>query len=185
MKTILQLINDQSQSSWSDDFKFISYYNWTGTAGSLSPPVTNSGNGEPKLANGLVGSSHRPSDDLCVFNYITADNAMMAVELGLVADVLDDVETLGDVSDQARKYSGIIRKAVQEHTKTSNGIYAYETNGYGGMYIMDDANVPSLLSLPYLGFVDRDDATYVKTKNAMFSRMNPYYAEGKKFKGIG
>lgn len=68
MDSILQLVRDQSESSWSEDWQFISYYNWTGTAGSLSPPVTNSGNGEPKLANGLVGSSHRPSDDLCVFS---------------------------------------------------------------------------------------------------------------------
>lgn len=68
MSKILQTINEQSQSSWSDDWEFVSYYNWTGTAGSLSPPVPNSGNGEPKLANGLVACSHRPSDDLCVFS---------------------------------------------------------------------------------------------------------------------
>jgi meiotically up-regulated gene 157 (Mug157) protein len=68
MKAIFKTIRDQSKSSWSDDWEFVSYYNWTGTAGSLSPPVPNGGNGEPKLANGLVASSHRPSDDLCVFS---------------------------------------------------------------------------------------------------------------------
>ncbi|KAK3175644.1 hypothetical protein K4F52_010098 [Lecanicillium sp. MT-2017a] len=185
MKAILTLIHDQSQGSWSEDWQFVSYYNWTGTAGSLSPPVTNGGNGEPKLANGLVGSSHRPSDDLCVFNFITSDNAMMAVELGHIADMLDEIGQEKKTSCQARRFSGIIRQAVLDHTRTPNGIYAYETNGYGGMYIMDDANVPSLLSLPYLGFVPRNDTTYQKTKDAMFSRMNPYYAEGEKFRGVG
>lgn len=70
MNQILKTIKDQSQSSWSSDdsWEFVSYYNWTGDTGSLSPPVPNGGNGEPKLANGLVGSSHRPSDDLCVFS---------------------------------------------------------------------------------------------------------------------
>ena len=68
MDQIFQVIHEQSQSSWSDAWEFISYYNWTGTAGSLSPPVPNGGNGEPKLADGLVGSSHRPSDDLCVYS---------------------------------------------------------------------------------------------------------------------
>lgn len=73
MNKILQTIDEQSQGSWSKDWEFVSYFNWTGTAGSLSPPVPNGGNGEPKLANGLVGSSHRPSDDLCVFSKYPTD----------------------------------------------------------------------------------------------------------------
>ncbi|KAG6010039.1 hypothetical protein E4U21_000481 [Claviceps maximensis] len=185
MNKILQTIEEQSQSSWSNDWDFVSYYNWTGTPGSLSGPVPNSGNGEPKLANGLVASSHRPSDDVCVFNFITSDNAMLAVELGHIADMLDRERKLGSISRQVRQYSDVVRKAVLEHTKTSNGIFAYETNGYGGQYIMDDANVPSLISLPYLGFLPRNDSTYQKTKEAMFSRANPYFAVGKNFQGIG
>ncbi|TQV99626.1 DUF1237 domain-containing protein [Cordyceps javanica] len=185
MQTILELLRDQSQSSWSDGWEFVSYYNWTGTSGSLSPPVPNGGNGEPKLANGLVASSHRPSDDLCVFNFITSDNAMISVELARVADVLDRIGTEKKMASNARRFSGIIEKAVWANTRTGNGIFAYETNGYGGMYVMDDANVPSLLSLPYLGFLSRNDSTYIKTKDAMLSRRNPYYAEGQKFKGVG
>ncbi|KAG5933605.1 hypothetical protein E4U53_000935, partial [Claviceps sorghi] len=185
MVKILQTIEEQSQSTWSNDWEFVSYYNWTGTTGSLSPPVPNSGNGEPKLANGLVASSHRPSDDICVFNFITSDNAMLAVELGHIADMLDTERRLGSISSRVRHYADVVRKAVLEHTKTSNGIFAYETNGYGGQYIMDDANVPSLVSLPYLGFLPRNDSTYQKTKAAMFSRANPYFAVGKKFQGIG
>lgn len=68
MEAILTLVENESQSSWSEDWEFISYYNWTGTAGSLSPPVKNGGNGDLRKANGLVSSSHRPSDDLCVFS---------------------------------------------------------------------------------------------------------------------
>ncbi|KAG5941637.1 hypothetical protein E4U60_007790 [Claviceps pazoutovae] len=185
MSKILQTIEEQSQSSWSNDWDFVSYYNWTGTTGSLAPPVPNGGNGEPKQANGLVASSHRPSDDLCVFNFITSDNAMLAVELSHIADMLDAESKLGSVSKQIRQYANVIRKAILEHTKTSNGIFAYETNGLGGQYIMDDANVPSLVSLPYLGFLPRNDSTYQKTKEAMFSRANPYYAVGKAFTGIG
>lgn len=110
---------------------------------------------------------------------------MMSVELGLVADMLDDLKTLQKISFKARRFSKIIKQAVWDHTRVPSGIFAYETNGYGGTYIMDDANVPSLLSLPYLGFLPRNDSTYIKTKDAMFSRMNPYYAEGKSFKGVG
>ncbi|KJZ75198.1 hypothetical protein HIM_05392 [Hirsutella minnesotensis 3608] len=182
---ILRVLYEQSQSSWGEDNSFVSYYNWTGTAGSLEPFVPNGGNGEPKQANGLVASSHRPSDDLCVFNFITSDNAMMAVELRNVARVLDEARTMQDLSSQLKTYSSTIGNAVWAHTRNENGIFAYETNGFGGQYIMDDANVPSLVSLPYLGFLPRDDATYRKTKDAMFSRENPYYAAGKKFSGIG
>lgn len=72
MSQIVRVLYEQSQSSWSSDFEWVSYYNWTGTAGALSPMVPNSGNGEPKQANGLVASSHRPSDDLCVFSESSA-----------------------------------------------------------------------------------------------------------------
>ncbi|KAF5019812.1 hypothetical protein F66182_8181 [Fusarium sp. NRRL 66182] len=185
MAQILRVIDEQSQSTWADDWTYISYYNWTGQAGSLSPPVPNSGNGEPKLANGLVACSHRPSDDLSVFNYITPDNAMMSVELGNVADVLDKVGNQTKLSRTLRRHARTIGQAVWDHTLTSNGIFAYETNGYGGQYIMDDANVPSLVSLPYLGFLERNHPTYDKTKSVLFSRANPYYAGSKGFRGIG
>ncbi|POR35500.1 Uncharacterized protein TPAR_04323 [Tolypocladium paradoxum] len=206
MKQTLRVLREQSQSSWIDG-EFVSYYNWTGTLGSPSPPVPNRGNGEPTKANGLVASHHRPSDDLCVFSklpscphqplnkrvhlitifieFITSDNAMVSVELVHIAAVLEEVGMLDEVSQQARQYAKTIRDAIWKHTLTSNGIFAYETNGFGGEYIMDDANVPSLISLPYLGFLSRSDSTYKKTKAALFSSANPYYAAGKAFTGIG
>lgn len=110
MTQILRVIDEQSQSTWADNWEYISYYNWTGEAGSLSPPVPNSGNGEPKLANGLVACSHRPSDDLCVFNYITSDNAMMSVELDNVADVLDMVGSEKNLSTVLRGHAKTIRQ---------------------------------------------------------------------------
>lgn len=64
---IFRVIWEQSQSSFDDDFNFVSYYNWTGGNGALSPAVNNDGNGEPKAYNGLVGTHHRPSDDLSTY----------------------------------------------------------------------------------------------------------------------
>lgn len=64
---IFRVINEQSQPTFDKDFNFISYYNWTGGGGSLSPQVNNLGNGEPKAYTGLVGTHHRPSDDLSVY----------------------------------------------------------------------------------------------------------------------
>lgn len=65
---IMTLIRNQSQSSWTEDWEFVSYYNWTGSSPNEAVPVNNGGNGEPVLANGLIASNHRPSDDICVFS---------------------------------------------------------------------------------------------------------------------
>jgi len=64
---IFRVMNEQSQPSFDADFNFISYYNWTGLPGSLAGSVNNGGNGEPKGYTGMVGTSHRPSDDLSVY----------------------------------------------------------------------------------------------------------------------
>jgi hypothetical protein len=181
---IFRVINEQSQSTFDANFNFISYYNWTGGGGSLSPMVNNGGNGEPKAYTGLVGTHHRPSDDLSTFAFLTPANAMLSVELTNLAQVLDDVRQLQNVSQQAKEWSSRIEDAIWKTTVVDN-IFAYETNGLGSRYVMDDANVPSLLSLPYLGFLDKQHPTYIATRNLLLSRGNPYYAAGKTFNGVG
>lgn len=132
-----------------------------------------------------LGLWESQADKPVITDFITSDNAMMAVELDHVADALEKIGTQKDLSRKLRAYAKTIKKAIWDHTRTPDDIFAYETNGYGGQYIMDDANVPSLVSLPYLGFLPRNDSTYQKTKKAMFSRANPYYAMGKNFASIG
>ncbi|QRV76748.1 glycoside hydrolase family 125 protein [Ceratobasidium sp. AG-Ba] len=181
---IFRVMEEQSQGTFDEDFNVISYYNWTGGNGALSPQVPNRGNGEPKAWTGMVGTHHRPSDDLSVYAFLTPANAMLSVELVHLADILDDMGHSKNVSNSARKWSSQIKKAIWDHT-VSNGVFAYETNGLGSQYLMDDANVPSLLSLPYLGFLSREDGTYKKTKKMILSRQNPYYAKGPTFFGTG
>lgn len=64
---IFRVIDEQSQATFDEDFNVISYYNWTGGNGALSPAVPNHGNGEPKGYTGMVGTHHRPSDDISIF----------------------------------------------------------------------------------------------------------------------
>lgn len=128
---------------------------------------------------------------------------MLSVELNHIADVLDATHQAQNVSQLARQYSSTISKAIWEHTVVNN-VFAYETDGFGSRYVMDDANVPvrlhsaqilfgnhvltivlqSLLSLPYLGFLDTNHPAYVKTRKVVLSRGNPYYA-ARNFRGIG
>ncbi|KAF8897341.1 Six-hairpin glycosidase-like protein [Infundibulicybe gibba] len=181
---IFRVINEQSQPTFDENFNFISFYNWTGGGGALSPQVNNLGNGEPKAYTGLVGTHHRPSDDLSVFAFLTPANAMLSVELTQLASMLDATGQLRNVSQQAKVWSSRIQDAIWK-TTVENNIFAYETNGFGGRYVMDDANVPSLLSLPYLGFLDKTHPAYVATRKLLLSNRNPYFAAGKNFSGTG
>jgi len=181
---IFRVIDEQSQPTFDKDFNIISYYSWTGGNGALSPAVPNEGNGEPKAYTGLVGTHHRPSDDISIYAFLTPANAMISVELTHLADMLDAVKQRGDISGKARQLSKQISDAIWQTTVVDN-IFAYETNGFGGRVIMDDANVPSLLSLPYLGFLDKHHPAYVATRAKMLSRGNPYFASGDGFFGVG
>ncbi|TFY78639.1 hypothetical protein EWM64_g5373 [Hericium alpestre] len=174
---IFTVIWEQSQGSFDEDFNFISYYNWTGGNGALSPAVNNAGNGIYQHEKRNVKLIYHPA-------YLTPANAMLSVELTHLADMLDKIGQLRNVSQLARKYSSTIQNAIWQTTVVDN-VFAYETNGYGGRYVMDDANVPSLLSLPYLGFLDKSHPAYVATRKLLLSRQNPYYAAGKTFRGIG
>jgi meiotically up-regulated gene 157 (Mug157) protein len=67
IKQIFRVMEEQSQATFDEDFKLISYYSWTGGNGALLPKVNNDGNGEPKAHTGMIGTHHRPSDDLSAF----------------------------------------------------------------------------------------------------------------------
>ncbi|KAJ7048385.1 hypothetical protein C8F01DRAFT_1282717 [Mycena amicta] len=186
---IFRVINEQSQASFDANFNFISYYNWTGGNGALSPAVPNAGNGEPKGYTGMVGTHHRPSDDISTFAFLTPANAMLSVELNNLANILtasgQSKTTRGkNITAQATLWSKRVHDAIWQTTLLNN-VFAYETNGLGARYEMDDANVPSLVSLPYLGFLDKTNPAYVATRKKLFSRSNPYFAAGKNFSGIG
>jgi meiotically up-regulated gene 157 (Mug157) protein len=66
-----------------------------------------------------------------------------------------------------------------------DGRYAYEVDGLGNSLLIDDANVPSLLSLPYLGITSASDSTYQATRKSILSQENPFYFSGEKAQGIG
>ncbi|KAJ7023625.1 Six-hairpin glycosidase-like protein [Mycena alexandri] len=171
---IFRVINEQSQGSFDANFNFISYYNWTGGNGALSPAVDNGGNGEPKAYTGMVGTHHRPSDDLSVFAFLTPANAMLSVELSHLNDILTQSGQAKsgqgkNISTQATTWSKRVSDAVWANTLVDN-IFAYETNGLGSRYVMDDANT---------------HPAYVATRKVLLSRGNPYFAQGKNFSGAG
>jgi len=79
---------------------------------------------------------------------------------------------------------GIQTYGLVDHPKYGR-MYAYETDGFGNYTLMDDANVPSLLSIPYLGYRPAADPIYQNTRAFVLSRDNPCYFEGTQARGIG
>jgi meiotically up-regulated gene 157 (Mug157) protein len=141
---------------------------------------------------GLVRSAFRPSDDATILGYFIPANAMMAVELRRTAKLLKATGEKEDsgLAAQLDKLSQRITDGIWEHGvvkhKKYGDVFAYEVDGYGGQILMDDANYPSLLALPLMGFVSRDDPTYQNTRRMLLEKAgNPYYLTGKEFGGIG
>ena len=97
--------------------------------------------------------------------------------------------TSPDTAERAKDLSQTIRDSIYSNAiiphKYFENIFAYEVDGYGSSNLMDDANLPSLLSLPYLGFVDKNDAIYLKTREFILSNWNKFWFSGEKFHGIG
>lgn len=138
---------------------------------------------------GLVRSAFRPSDDASIFGFFIPPNAMMAVELKRAAEMLHAAGK-ASLAETLRRRGERLERAIWEHGvvkhKKYGDVFAYEVDGYGSSLLMDDANIPSLLALPLLGFVDRTDPTYQNTRKMVLSRDgNPYYYEGRVFRGIG
>ncbi len=147
------------------------------------------GRGTRTNFTGMSWSGFRPSDDACKFGYLIPANMFAVVTLGHLARFARDHygdRTLADEAEHLRAEIafGIQTYGIVNHPKYGP-IYAYETDGYGNYALMDDANVPSLLSMPYLGFCAPDDPIYRNTRAFILSPANPYYAAGKFAKGIG
>ncbi|WP_295814020.1 glycoside hydrolase family 125 protein [uncultured Deinococcus sp.] len=146
------------------------------------------GRGAPVRPCGLIWSAFRPSDDACERNYHVPGNMMAAVELGHAAELL---RVLGDdaLAVEADALAREVRAAIEAHAVVEHPeygrIYAYETDGLGHHVLMDDANVPSLLAAPYLGYVPADDPTYVNTRRFVLGAANPYFARGRCAHGVG
>lgn len=154
---------------------------------SAQDTIHNNGMGEPVDYTGMTWSGFRPSDDACRYGYLVASNMFAVVVLGYAAEMLEGVDEKLKAQCLALREeieNGIKKYAVIEHEKYGK-IYACEVNGKGDYFLFDDANVPSLLSAPYIEYCKADDEIYRNTRSFILSKDNPYYYEGKFAKGVG
>lgn len=192
LEKIMELLNEQARSTFNADTgKFEkNLYTFRRRTNVGTETLNLGGLGNPlRNGTGLIRSAFRPSDDATILGFLVPANAMMAVQLRRTAEILESVGK-NNIARDLRKRGESIEKGVWEYGVIKHKIYgdvfAFEVDGYGSAIIMDDANLPSLLSLPLLGFVSVDDKTYQNTRKMILDRSgNPYYSAGEAFTGIG
>lgn len=147
------------------------------------------GYGNPTKPNGLIHSVFRPSDDACVYTMLIPSNFFAVRALKMLSEIyfteLKDKAFANECRAFSDEVNAALRKfAVARHPKRG-AVYAFEVDGFGNALMMDDANVPSLLSLPYLETVSIKDPLYQTTRKFILSEDNPFFFKGNAAEGIG
>ena len=151
--------------------------------------MNNGGLGNPVSGCGLIASCFRPSDDATTFLYLVPSNFFAVTSLRKAAEILTKVNNRADLAKECTDLAAEVETALKKHATYNHPkfgtIYAFEVDGFGNHYLMDDANVPSLLAMAYLGDVDINDPIYQNTRRFVWSENNPYFFKGKAGEGIG
>ncbi|MDF1489492.1 glycoside hydrolase family 125 protein [Tessaracoccus caeni] len=141
------------------------------------------GRGTPVAVTGMTWSGFRPSDDACRYGYNIPAQLMAVAALHRIEEFAgqwgDDALAAESSALAAEIEAGIEQYGVVD------GRFAYEVDGLGNALFMDDANMPSLLSLPLTSDVTADDPRYLATRAWVLSSDNPYFYEGAHAKGVG
>jgi meiotically up-regulated gene 157 (Mug157) protein len=131
----------------------------------------------------------RPCDDATVFPFLIPSNFFAVVSLRQAAEMLEDIRKDSDLAKECRALADEVETALKTYAivnhPAAGRVYAYEVDAYGNYYCTDDGNVPSLLSLPYLGAAKVNDELYQQTRKMLLSDKNPYYCHGTAANGLG
>jgi meiotically up-regulated gene 157 (Mug157) protein len=143
----------------------------------------------PVAYTGMIWTGFRPSDDACKYNYLIPSEMMAVVALGDLEEVERVVYRNLIKSNRAKSLRAEVQDGIQKYgevfTPNYGYVYAYEVDGLGNQTLMDDANIPSLLSAPYIGYTKPDSFVYRNTRRFLLSKDNPYYYTGSVARGIG
>jgi len=166
-------------------------YSFTRLTTRATETTENSGLGYPFAGStGLIRSFFRPSDDATIFQGFVPANMMFARYLETTAPIVDTlVPHRATLSARMRRMAMGIRNGIKNHavlaTSSHGQVYAYEIDGHMSANVMDDANIPSLLSAPVFGFLNRSDEIYQNTRRMLLTSRNPYYMFGPVIEAIG
>ena len=151
---------------------------------------------EVNVNSRLIWSGYRPSDDVTYYKFFIPGNMFAVATLEKIASLYDEFGFDSLTKTKALFMANEVREAIETYgvyNHPNHGkIYAFEVNGFTsdtnsaeGKLLMDVANIPSLISAPWLGYCEIDDPIYQNTRKFTLSFDNPYYYEGQYAKGIG
>ena len=138
--------------------------------------LSHEGRGAPTAYTGMIYSAFRPSDDACVYGYLVPSNFFFLNELENLSQRLKTPKSESLARD--------IRSGIEKFAVIDN-LYAYEVDGLGNALFIDDANIPSLLSLPLLAGASLDVDVYRNSREFILSSSNPYFFSGIRASGVG
>lgn len=182
-KLIVKTFREQQRKNSKGPYSFMRETAWS----TDTPPL--GGYGNPVRPVGMICSMFRPSDDATIFPFLIPSNLFAVVSLRQLAEISEvifgDEAFAAECNDLAGEVETAIKSfGINEHLNFGR-IFSYEADGYGNNLYMDDANVPSLLALPYLGCVENTDPVYQNTRRFLFSENNSYFFKGSAGEGIG
>jgi meiotically up-regulated gene 157 (Mug157) protein len=183
MRLVVETFRAEQRKDGTSPYTFIRK-----TSNMVDSPVFE-GSGRPTKYTGLIHSSFRPSDDATLFPLLIPSNIFASISLKQLGSIYKEVLKDSEFAEECLAFaqgidSAIQQYAVQEHLDFGK-IYAYEIDGFGNKVFMDDANVPSLMSLAYLDPDFKNNEVYKNTRRFLLSEHNPYYLKGKAAEGQG
>ncbi len=183
MNLIIKTFREQQRKENPGPYKFQRVTGWQ------TDTVAGAGYGNPVNPVGLIVSIFRPSDDATIWPFLIPSNYFAVRSLRQMAEIASSVTRDEALASDATALADEVESALTKYARALHPdhgeIIPYETDGYYNYNFMDDANVPSLLSMPYLGTIDRADPLYQRTRKFVLSRSNPYYFSGISGHGVG
>jgi uncharacterized protein len=147
------------------------------------------GFGNPARPVGMIYSMFRPSDDACTYSFYVPSNLFAVVSVRQLAEMAGEILKDQSFATECRALAGEVETALGKYGRITGRpdgeIWAFEVDGYGNQLFMDDANIPGLLSLPYLGCCAANDAVYQRTRRMVLGDDNPYFFQGTAASGVG
>ncbi len=181
MALILKTFQEQQRKENDGPYSFERH-----TGNAIGTLVNRTGN--PVNPVGMVVSCFRPSDDATIFGFLVPSNMFIVASMRQLSEIIRTTGNGKNLLNQTERLKKEVDEAIQKYGIVNHPvfgkIYAYEVDGYGGCNLMDDANNPSLLSVPYFGYVNADDPVYQNTRKFVWSKHNPYFFKGTVAEGI-
>lgn len=182
-KTIVQTFQEQQRIRNKGPYSFMR------VTEKPTDSLTGNGFGNPVRSNGLICSAFRPSDDATTYLYLIPSNYFAVISLQQMSEIVKGVYNDLSFAESLNSLTLTVKNALSEFAANSHlgygKVLSFEIDGFGNRLYMDDANIPCLLALPYLGCIKADDEIYLNTRRFILSRDNPWYFEGKIAAGIG